>query len=167
MHRLPERRNHYIFESYSSVDAVICEIRRGNGVNVVRVYYATRTSVFKRLILRETHGYLDKRAETWPCHRFRTKAKGRETRVKRLHVGICKYILRKDPLRRLLCSIVSLSSVLNKNFETFARSSLLLSAFSVRLNDHGDRLAAALGADRSNRWHCEPQLVPKCVAAGT
>lgn len=54
MHRLPERRNHYIFESYSSVDAVICEIRRGNGVNVVRVYYATRTSVFERLILRET-----------------------------------------------------------------------------------------------------------------
>lgn len=62
MHRLLEHRNRYNFDSYSSVDAAICEIRRGNGVNVVRVYHATRTSVFKRLILRETRGCLNKRA---------------------------------------------------------------------------------------------------------
>ena len=114
-----------------------------------------------------------KRMDTWTSARklglvaaFVQKRK-EEKHGWRDYVGICKYILRKDPLRRFLRSIVSLSSVLNENFETFARSSLLLSAFSVRLNDHGDRLAAALGADRSNRWHCEPQLVPKCVAAGT
>ena len=60
----------------------------------------------------------------------------------------------------------AMSKGLNENFETLARSSLLLSTLSVRLNDHGDRLATALGADRSNGRHRESQLVPEFLAAG-
>lgn len=60
----------------------------------------------------------------------------------------------------------AVSKRLNENFEAFTRPSLLLSTLSVRLNDHGDRLATALGADRSNRRHREPQLVPEFLATG-
>lgn len=38
-----------------------------------------------------------------------------------------------------------------------------MSALSIRLDDHGDRLAAAFGADRPNGGHGEPELVPKLI----
>lgn len=51
------------------------------------------------------------------------------------------------------CFFLRFSRELNENLETFSRTCLLLSTFSISLNNHGDRLAGTVGIDRSYRRH--------------
>lgn len=93
----------------------------------------------------------------------RSESRSRSSRCRDLHENrILSDSARKDRLDWRTCRE---PKILNKDFQTLARASLLLSALAISLHYHGNRLATGLGRHRSYRRHRQPELVPELATA--